>query len=121
MNVQLRDRTDVASFAGTNQLANECLKNDAGRDLWAVRRRFPDEAVAVVFIIGIEIAEAEFGIDVPRDLAAERTGDLRCDVRTSPKTADVYLAGQIKRFAEIVPVAGLGLNSREGFFELRSS
>ena|SRR5439155_2881723 len=77
---------------------DKLLKNDAGRDLWAVGRGLPDEAVAVVFIISIEIAEAEFGIDAPRDLTAESGGDLRCDVRTSPKTADVHLACKIKSF-----------------------
>jgi len=75
--VQLRNRTDAAlSFVGTNQLPNESLKNDAGCDLWAVGHRFPEEAVAVVLIIGLEIAEAEFGLDGTCVLAAGRNGAL---------------------------------------------
>src|SRR6266581_3429744 len=77
---------------------NEYLKHDAGCDLWAVGHRFPEEAVAIVLIIGVEITEAKFGINIPCDLTAERSGALRCDVRTDTKTADIHLAGKIKGF-----------------------
>src|SRR5438034_7284647 len=83
-------------------MPNESLKNDAGGDLRAPGPGLPDEAIAVVFIIVIEIAEAEFRIDVPRDLAAEPSGSLARDIRSDPKTADVHLACQIKSLGQVV-------------------
>src|SRR6266446_8571532 len=94
-----RIETDAAfSFARTNQLPNESLKDNSGRDLWAVRHRFPEEAVAIVLIIGVEITEAKFGINIPCDLTAERGRALGRDIRADPKTADVHLACKIKGF-----------------------
>ena len=79
VNVQLRNRTDAAlSFAGTKQLPNEILKNDTGRDLRSVSRNFIEEAVAIVILI--EIAEAEFGIDAPSNVTAERAVGLHGDI-----------------------------------------
>src|SRR6266705_4980153 len=100
---------------------NEYLKHDAGCDLWAVGHRFPEEAVAVVFIIGVEIAEADFGIDAPRDLAAERSGALRCDVRTDPKPADVHLARKVKSFGQVVAPTNPDIRISPTFGETKST
>ena len=77
---------------------SESLKINACRDLRAVGRHSPDEAIAVVLEISIKITEAEFGIDVPRDLAADPSVGLRRNVRTGSKAADVHPSGKIKSF-----------------------
>src|SRR6202035_5044835 len=91
------------SFAGTNQVPNECLKNDASRDLRSLRRNFIEEAAAIVILI--EKAVADLRIDAPGDLTAERAVGLHRDVGPCAETADVCLARQIKSFAQIVAAA----------------
>ena len=67
--VQLRDRTEAAlSFVESNQLPNELLKLDSGRDLRSVGRNFI--GITAVIVVVIKIAEAKFGIEAPGNLAA---------------------------------------------------
>src|SRR6266404_8617459 len=93
--------TDEALFfAGTNQLPNESLKSDPGRDLRSVRRDFIEEAAAIVIVI--EIAEADLGIDSSGDVTAERGRGLHGDPGTDVKTTNVCPGGHIKSFRQIV-------------------
>src|SRR5438067_9346958 len=90
-------------FAGSNQSPGESLKLDTGRDLRSVGRNLIEIAAAIVIVI--KIAEAKFGIDAPGHLAAERTVGLHGDDGTDVKTADIYLAGQIKSLVQIIATA----------------
>jgi hypothetical protein len=104
VNAQLRDGTEAAlSFAGSNQSPNESLKLDTGRDLRSVGRNFI--RITAVIVIVIKIAEANFGIEAPGNLAAERSVGLHCDSGINVKTADIHLAGQIKSLVQIIATA----------------
>src|SRR6266567_8407464 len=91
------------SFAGSNQLPNESLKLDTGRDLRSVGRNLIEIAAAIVIVI--EIAEAKFGIDAPGHLAAKRTVGLHGNDGTNVKTADIHLAGHIKSLIQLIATA----------------
>src|SRR6266404_2771019 len=88
------------SFAETNQLPNESLKNDAGGDLRAVRRNFVKEAAVIKIVV--QIAETDLGVDAPGDLAAERAVGLHSDIGAGAKTANVCFTSQIESFAQVV-------------------
>jgi len=88
VNVQLRNRTDAAlSFAGTNQLPNESLKDDAGRNLWSVGGSLIQKAAAIVIVV--EITETKLGVDAPGDVKAEPAVGLDSDLGANVETANV--------------------------------
>src|ERR1700720_2695470 len=97
----------------------ESLKNDAGRELRAVRRNFIEEAAAIVIVI--KIAEAKFGIDAAGDLTAKRTVGLHSDLGTGVKTAHVCLASQIISFAEVVAAADSNIRVSPIFGETKTA
>jgi len=81
--------------------------------LRSVGRNLVEIAAAIVIVI--EIAAAKFGIDVPVILVPEPTVGLHGDLGTDIKTADVYLAGQIKSLVQIIATANADVGIRPIF------
>src|SRR6266481_3010367 len=100
---------------GAIQSPGESLKLDPGRDLRSVGRNFIGITAAIVIVI--KIAEAEFGIDAPGNLAAERSVGLHCDDGIKVKAADIHLAGQIKSLVQIIATANADVGIRPIFGE----
>ena len=86
-----------------NQSPNESLKLDTGRDLRSVGRNFI--GITAVIVVVIKIAEAEFGVDAPGNLAAERSVGLHGDDGIKVKAADIHFAGHVESLVQLIPAA----------------
>src|SRR5439155_5713153 len=88
---------------GSNQSPNELLKFDAGSELRSVGRNFI--GITAVIVVVIKIAEAEFGIDAPGNMAAERRVGLHGDGGIDVKAADIHFAGHVESLAQLISTA----------------
>src|SRR6267154_856981 len=100
----------LPSFAGSNQSPGESLKLDTGCDLRSVGRNFI--GIIAVNVVVIKIAEAEFGIEAPGNLAAERSVGLHGDGGIKVKAADIHFAGHVESLAQLIPAANSDVGIR---------